>query len=525
MSRTRWVSVSTAARMKIPGSATMTIESGAHAQPAATTTEIPDCQAGKGTQKKMPLLSPITKRILLVFLLSSSVLFVVTSSIRLLLDYRDGIASYRQRVDRVMGLLAPPAARALWNYDLQQLQAEIDPAIDLQGVMRVDVLDDRNQVVASRGKSTTAPATEDMAVRSLFRPGQTVAVGTLRLSISYAPIRAEFLVRAMQVLLVDFLSIATLTALLFYMLHRHVIAHLLAITDAVEKLDPHAKTHQVVALKRRTREADELDQLADAINRFHRETVDERAMRQQMEQQARRLDSELARMARVATVQSLTTMIAHELNQPLGAILGNAETIELSMLEHMAADDPLREVLADIANQARRAADIIRNLRNLIERRNLDVVPLALNPLARQIVDLVRMDTRTGPVRIHLQLAEALPPVLGSAVQLQQVILNLIANARDAIAQAGIAEGVIAVVTRQDDPLWLRVAVIDNGPGIPPNLIEHVFSAFFTTKEGGTGMGLWISQMIIEQHGGELQVENMPDGGACFSFSLPVQQP
>jgi signal transduction histidine kinase len=470
------------------------------------------------------LLSPITKRILLVFLLSSSVLFVVTSSVRLLLDYRNDIAAYRQNIDKMGNLLTPPAARALWNYDLQQLQAEIDPAIDLKGVVKVEVLDDRSQIVASRTATTAAPATEDMLVQTVFRPGQ-IAVGTLRLYISYAPIRMEFAKRALQVLLVDFFSIATLTALLFYVLHRNVIAHLLAITDAVEKLDPHSRTPQVVELQRRkARETDEIDQLADAINQFHRETVDERAMRQQMEQQSRRLDSELARVARVATVQSLTTMIAHELNQPLGAILSNAETIELSMLEHLPDDDPLREVLIDIASQARRAADIIRNLRNLIERRNLDVVSLSLNPLVQQVADLARMDARTSPVQIHLQLLDNLPQVQGSAVQLQQVILNLIANARDAIAHAGVNEGHIAIVTRQDDPMWLRVAVIDNGPGVQPALMEHVFSAFFTTKEGGTGMGLWISQMIVEQHGGELRVENVPAGGACFSFSLPVQR-
>jgi signal transduction histidine kinase len=471
------------------------------------------------------LLSPITKRILLVFLLSSSALFVVTSSVRLLLDYREDIASYDQHIDRVMALLAPPAGRALWNYDMQQLQAEIDPAIEQSGVMMVDVLDDRGQVVASRSQAAGASMAEHMAVRSIYRPGQLAPVGTLRLYLSYAPIRAGFTMRAMQVLLVDFFSIATLTALLFYMLHRHVIAHLLAITGAVEKFDPHGRSPQVIALRRRAPEGDELDQLAEAINRFNREIVEERAMRQQMEQQSRRLDGELARVARVATVQSLTTMIAHELNQPLGAILGNAETIELSMLERLPQDDPLREVLADIAHQARRAADIIRNLRNLIERRNIDVAPLALNPLVQQIVDLAQMDARASPVRIHLQLADKLPPVLGSAVQLQQVILNLIANARDAIALAGVADGHIAVVTRQDDPRWLRVAVIDNGPGIQPALVEHVFSAFFTTKDGGTGMGLWIAQMIVEQHGGELSVENMPSGGACFSFSLPVRQP
>jgi signal transduction histidine kinase len=152
------------------------------------------------------------------------------------------------------------------------------------------------------------------------------------------------------------------------------------------------------------------------------------------------------------------------------------------------------------------------------------VVSLSLNPLVQQVADLARMDARTSPVQVHLQLLDNLPLVQGSAVQLQQVILNLIANARDAIAHAGVDEGHIVIVTRQEDPMWLRVAVIDNGPGVQPALMEHVFSAFFTTKEGGTGMGLWISQMIVEQHGGELRVENLPAGGACFSFSLPVRQ-
>lgn len=466
--------------------------------------------------------SPIMRRILLLFLLGSGVL-VAASGLRLLLDYRDSVAGFRQRTDQVLSLLAAPAARALGDSDLQQLQAQIDPAVDVDGIVKVDVLDARSQIVASRGRPAVAPASEDMIARALVRGGQTAALGTLRLYISYAPLRAEFVKRAVHLLLVDAAGIAALALLLLLALRRYVVAPLQTIADAAEQLDPHSRTPQVVELRRRTREPDEFDRLANAINQFQREAVDERALRVQTEQQARRLDSELAQVARAATVQSLAATLAHELERPLAAIVEHAATVERSMPRRAPADDPLRAALRGIAPQAQRAADVVHDLRRLIDRR-LAAAPLALNPLVRQVVELAQLDGRAQPARLHLQLAEDLPPLLGSAVHLQQAVLNLIVNARDTIVRAGIADGHIAVVTRRHDAQWLRVAVIDNGPGIRPTLVDPVFGTYFDTEGGGADLGLRIAQMIVEQHGGELQAENAPGGGGCFSFLLPVQR-
>jgi len=293
--------------------------------------------------------------------------------------------------------------------------------------------------------------------------------------------------------------------------------------EQVNTLNPQ-QPQRSLQLSRAPHEADEIDQLISAINRFHHEIGAERHARHQVELQTRNLSNELARMGRVATVQSLATTIAHELNQPLGAILSNAEAIELSMLDSMAADAPLREVLADIVGEARRAGKIIRNMRDLTEKRDIETTVLTLNPLVQQVAELVQMDARWDSIHIELQLAEMLPPVLANAVQLQQVIINLVANARDAIRNSAAGQGVITITTQQLDERWLRVEVFDDGPGIAPDKIASILKPFFTTKEGGTGMGLWISQMLVEQLGGKLEFANIPDRGARFSFTLPVSQ-
>lgn len=466
-------------------------------------------------------LSPITRRILLVFLLGSGVLFTIAGSVRLWLDYRDRTESYRLRLEETLSLLAAPAAHALADGDLRQLHAGLDPVIGLSGVLRVDVLDGRRQVVASRGQAGAVTGAEDLLVRTLPRHG-SAAAGTLRLYISYAPIRARFVERGLPLLLVDICGIAALALLLFYMLQRHVVAHLQALADAVEKLDPQSRTPPMVALRRRSHEPDELDQLAEAFNRFAGDLVHVQTERRRIGQQSRHLDHELARIARAATVQALTTQIARELDRPLGEILERADTIEQALRERGPTKATVRRMLAEIATAARSANDIVDDLHTLIAQRGLDVVPLALNPLVQQVVELAQAEVPAHGARLHLQLAEGLPSVLGSALQLQQVIFDLIDNARDAITRAGQADGHIAVVTRREDPSWLRVAVIDNGTGVQPALADHVFSAFFTTKQNGSGMGLWIARLIVEQHGGELQFENVPGGGACFSFSLPV---
>jgi C4-dicarboxylate-specific signal transduction histidine kinase len=227
-------------------------------------------------------------------------------------------------------------------------------------------------------------------------------------------------------------------------------------------------------------------------------------------------------VARLATVQGLATSVAHELNQPLGAILSNAEVVELTALKDLPPDHPLYEVLSDIVAQARRAASIIGDLRKAIDTQSAAMVPLSLNVVVDEVASLVGHDTLPGSLHIELQLADTIPMTMGSAVQIRQVILNLVANARDAIQRAQCTDGRIVIATQRIDDLWLAVTVTDNGDGISPDSIDQLFKPSPMANEGRAGMGLWISQMIAEQHGGSLRCGNNAGRGAWFTLMLPV---
>jgi len=463
----------------------------------------------------------MVKRVVNRFLLGSGVIFLVVTATTLWSEYEDSLSRAQSIVESALDAVAVSLGRAMWSYDVKQSQAVCDSLLSISSVLKVEVLDKQHEMVASATKSTALPDIEKVFERTVKSGNQQQAIGSFRVYVSYKPIRNLFWRTAAWLALREFIKIAVLAVLLFYLLHRNIIVHLLDLVRQVEQLGP-IDDAQPLVLQHKRCDDDEIDQLAKAINVFRRQIIDEQHARQRMELQSRSLGNELARIGRVATVQSLTSTIAHELNQPLGAILSNAEAIELLTLQHLSSGDSLLEMLADIVSEARRAGDIIRSLQNLMEKRDAEMSLLALSPLVRQVIDLVRMDTRWESIEIKMELADPLPSVMGNAVQLQQVILNLVANARDALRQAAIAEGLITVKARQSNARWIEVSISDNGPGVPSGDIDYIFKPFLTTKEGGTGMGLWIAQMIVEQHGGKLSLSNAPGGGAQFGFSLPI---
>jgi two-component system cell cycle sensor histidine kinase/response regulator CckA len=239
------------------------------------------------------------------------------------------------------------------------------------------------------------------------------------------------------------------------------------------------------------------------------------------EQKMRQQHDELAHMARVHVVSQLASSLAHELNQPLGAILRNSEAAELLLQDPSPDLDELRAILADIRKDDHRAGEVIDRMRDLIRRRPVEHLPLDLNVLVGEVVTLVRPDAEMRRVRLTIETAPVLPPVHGSRVQLQQVLLNLLLNAMDALSDTPSARRRVAVRVRRADAV-VEVAVSDNGPGIPADRLSRLFEPFFTTKSNGLGMGLPISLGIIEAHGGRLWAENNADGGATFTFTLPA---
>ncbi len=242
----------------------------------------------------------------------------------------------------------------------------------------------------------------------------------------------------------------------------------------------------------------------------------------EVEAQQQRL--ELAHLSRVTMLGELSGSMAHELNQPLTAILSNAQAAQ-RFLAHDPVDlDEVREILVDIVEQDNRAGEIIRRLRLFLKKGEVQQQPLDINEVVEEVLKLIRSDLVNQGVATHTALAPALPTVNGDRVQLQQVLLNLVMNACDAVNGNAPAERRVIVRTESSGGEGVRVSVSDLGAGIASSHLEQVFEPFFTTKVHGLGLGLSVCRTIITAHGGKLWAANNPDRGASFHFTLPVSR-
>ena len=231
--------------------------------------------------------------------------------------------------------------------------------------------------------------------------------------------------------------------------------------------------------------------------------------------------SELARVARATTLGALTASIAHEVNQPLSGIITNASTC----LRMLAADPPnidgARETVRRTIRDGNRASDVITRLRALFCRKEVTTEVVDLNEAAREVIALSSRELETSRVALHMELADDLPPVTGDRVQLQQVILNLVLNAADAMSEINDRPRELLIRTESDECNRVRLAVQDAGKGLEPKDVDKLFEAFYTTKSGGMGIGLSVSRSIIEGHRGRLWAAPNDGPGATFSFCIP----
>jgi C4-dicarboxylate-specific signal transduction histidine kinase len=235
-----------------------------------------------------------------------------------------------------------------------------------------------------------------------------------------------------------------------------------------------------------------------------------------------RAQAEAAHASRLALVGELTASIAHELNQPLGAILSNSDAAELLLESAGPQLDDIRKILADIRRDDLRASEVIKHLRALLRKREVELLPLDLNEVVADALRLVEGESRRRGIEVETELSAVVPAVRGDKTQLQQVLLNLVLNGMEAMAESSAAKRRLTVQTAAGNPnKEAEVAVTDTGPGISPDCLPRLFDAFFTTKEYGMGLGLSIARSIIELHGGRIWAEKNTDGGAAFRFTLP----
>ena len=246
--------------------------------------------------------------------------------------------------------------------------------------------------------------------------------------------------------------------------------------------------------------------------------------RRKTERELQKQRAELAHVSRVSTMGELAASIAHELNQPLTAILSNAQAAMRFITSKRANLEEIRDILGDIVKANSRAAEVIRRMRALVKKEHAaDFATLDLASLIGDVIELVRSDAVSHSIRISLELESSLPPIRGDRVQLQQVVLNILLNAFDAMKACPVGERDIKLRATLQDSKTIRVSVSDCGTGVPDSELEKIFEAFYTTKPEGLGMGLSICRSIVEAHGGRLWAENNAGHGATFHVTLPVE--
>jgi PAS domain S-box-containing protein len=241
-----------------------------------------------------------------------------------------------------------------------------------------------------------------------------------------------------------------------------------------------------------------------------------------LQQEAEQLRRQVIHLTRVSTLGELSGAVAHELNQPLTAILSNAQAGQRLISRNAASPEEISSILGDIIEDDRRAGAVLTRLRNLIRNEQVDFSEIDLNEVVAEVFRLVHSEMIERRVEVVLDCMPVLPPVRADRIQIQQVLINLVRNACDAMTPVRWSEHRLTVKTsrRCDDSVVMSVA--DNGTGLPEELRGSLFEPFVTTKRNGMGLGLTISRAIISGHRGEIWFEENPGGGSIFSFSLPA---
>lgn len=246
--------------------------------------------------------------------------------------------------------------------------------------------------------------------------------------------------------------------------------------------------------------------------------------RKAAQEEARSRREQIELLSRVSLLGEMTASLAHELNQPLSAIVTNGNAGMRFIDKGKVDPAQLREIMVDVVADGRRAHDIIQSVRNAIKKGTATRASLNLNEVIKNVIHMVQPDAVSHSCRVEVSLANKLPPIEADPTQIQQVLINLVTNAFDAMEDVPFDRRAVQIATEYDGNGTVSVRVRDHGPGIPDSARNRLFEQFFTTKDDGLGMGLAIVRSVVEAHGGKVRAENVDGGGAGFHIDLPASE-
>jgi C4-dicarboxylate-specific signal transduction histidine kinase len=306
--------------------------------------------------------------------------------------------------------------------------------------------------------------------------------------------------------------VTTLPHLIYFIVVALLISWFSSSRRRAERLLNQARSELELRIEERT---------AD-LSQANQQLRDEIVERHQAEHSLRQAQSDLAHVSRVTTVGELVASIAHEVNQPLGAIVTNGQACIRLLSSETPDTERSRQVIGRMINDGLRASEVIKRIRDLLHKAETEKVRVNINEIIEEVIELVDSDLRRSEVELGTELAEDLRLVAGDRIQLQQVILNLILNARDAMNELPVGSRALLISSRQNGLDEVVVSVRDSGKGLDTKDAARIFDPFFTTKPDGMGLGLSISRRIIEEHGGVLSAIANEDKGATIQFTLPA---